>query len=217
MKKNILRLGVLSAIILSGCTSVETKYNNPVRYPLNNKWSTNDQFHVTSSHSSSTPLQTISPRSKIKLTDDLYKLLVRYDGTAANEYFHAKKAGKDLDKLTEKALVTIVHKQMNEPLNEKFVVKGISILERNPSRNPSFTAPDLTLYRLAIRNSNKKEKEKIIILYYERHRLYQNILRYMKECGLKRKDLYWIPLFTYLELELIGLEKSYKQHARKTK
>ena len=207
-----------TALLLTGCSSVDTKEVKNPRQELANPWSEEDSFTQTKnvSKTSRLPLKKISPRNKSSFRrGDIIRILRRAASTGnvkARQLLDKCEQNPDnLDEIICQVLETAALYRMKSPLHENYVKDGIEKVAGQSARHEyDFPQPSPQVLRAARADKNS-HKSKVILLYSERCLLRQEIFNWLKECGLERKDIYWIPLFTYLELELLGIEQEYKK------
>lgn len=217
MNKYLTMFTSSAIILLAGCHSVRTKEVVTPTVPLKEPWSEEDSFRTvrTVSGTSQLPVEKISSRGKASKAPRLNLALknAAYNGSKEAKAILAKMQNDaNVDDVICQALEFIVKNNMRSPLNEKYVKEGIRIAAKRRKRvDYDFAPPSGELIFSAKQKNDNASK--VILLYQARCKLRQDIFDWLKDCGLKRKDIYWIPLFTYLELELLGIEQAYKEIA----
>ena len=218
MIKYLFILTTGTVLLLTGCSSVDTREVKNPRQELADPWSEADSFTQTEnvSKTSRLPLKKISPRNKSSFQrGDMIRVLRRAASTgnakACQLLDQCEQNPENLDEIICQVLETAALYRMKSPLHENYVKAGIEKVAGLSARHEyNFSQPAPQVLRAARADKNS-HKGKVILLYSERCSLRQDIFNWLKECGLERKDIYWIPLFTYLELELLGIEQEYKK------
>ena len=210
MKYTLILIGAATVFLLTGCSTVDTIEEKGNRKELTNPWSEKDSFSQTANvqGTSQLPLDKITPINQdAKVSIPVRNMLKKNDPGSAKKLLGKKVDRKALCNILE--TVTLHH--MKSPLSEKHVKAGIEISAmrgRNAAHN--FKEPAITTINKA-RKDTDKPANKVILLYDERYKLRQNVLQWLEQCKLEPKDIYWIPLLTYLELELLGIEQEYNK------
>lgn len=201
--------------LLVGCSTVETREVVKPTVPLSHPWRETDSFSRSRSVSGTShlPVKNITPRGKGSMSPKFTFALKKaaYEGSAeAKKILEKIQKNVNVDDIICQALEAVVLHNMRSPLNENYVKTGIGIAAKKSQRVEYNFAPPSGKLIFAARQKKNRNSD-VILLYQERYELRQYVFMWLKECGLERKDIYWVPLFTYLELELLGIEADYKK------